>query len=551
MARRAGLSLGTKLVLGTVVMIAIAVGSSAWYGLTTLDEVARASGEARRKDLEQSIQRESQLLTRNAAASAASLLATSDYTRLEETARRLAAENRNVVWIALVETSGTVAAATEGAPVKAGGRFDDALTQRMREAPAGTVESQADPGGAERLLLAAPVALLDSTGAQVSVGAVHLAFDTSALERAKQEAIRDGRTRARESAQRSLIFAGVLFVVGIIAGGWQAVRISRPLRELSAQARHIAGGDFGRRVEVSRGDEVGELGESFNTMAESLGQLVEEIERKAGLEREIEVARSIQGLMTPPSEVISLGDLKLMGRCEMASACGGDWWSYRRLDDGRLLLVVGDVTGHGMPSAMIAATGRGAVESLSMADPRTITPAVVLEAIDRAIRDVGGRKLLMTCFAMVIEPSGRITFANAAHTFPYIIRDPGGATASLEVLSVRSNPLGTERPHIARGEHVLKPGEFVVLTSDGLTDRVASTGQRYGEKRLRRALVEEAVKGTNDVERLCERIVADVNAFGGQHPVDDDITLVVVQYVGEPTSHRAPRPVSQPRGAVA
>jgi len=164
MARRAGVSLRTKLVLGTVVMVAIAVVSSAWYGLTTLDEFARASGEARRKDLEQAIQREAELLTRNAAASAGSLLATSDYTRLEETARRLAAENRNVVWIALVEPSGAVAAASEASPVKQGGRFQDPLAERINASKAGAVESQPDPGGAERLLPGAPVFLLDRAG---------------------------------------------------------------------------------------------------------------------------------------------------------------------------------------------------------------------------------------------------------------------------------------------------------------------------------------------------------------------------------------------------
>jgi serine phosphatase RsbU (regulator of sigma subunit) len=231
---------------------------------------------------------------------------------------------------------------------------------------------------------------------------------------------------------------------------------------------------------------------------------------------------------------MTLGSFKLTGRCEMASACGGDWWSYRTLSDGRLLVVVGDVTGHGMPSAMIAATGRGAVEALAMVDHQSLSPKLVLQAIDRAIRDVGGRRLLMTSFALIISPSGAVSFANAGHTFPYVMRR-SGTSVELSILPVRSNPLGSNNPLIATGEHRLSPGDFMILTSDGLTDRISENGMRFGDKRLRKALVDQVGKASTDIASLCDRIVEEVNEFGGQQPVDDDITLVVVQYTGTAT----------------
>jgi len=538
MARK-GLSLGTKLILGTALLISAAVASSAWYSVSSLDNFARKTGELRSKDLEQANQREADLLTRNAAASAASLLATSDYTRLEETARQLAGESPNVIWIAVAEQSGAIVATTEKAPVKQGGRIENAMSATLAKAPAGEIERIPDPTEPSRLLLGSPVFLQDSSGGNVRVGTVYLAYDNSALARARDEAIAVGRERARDTAERQVLFAALLLAVGLLLGLWQAMRISRPLLALSEQARHIASGDFGRMVEVSRSDEVGQLGESFNRMSESLVYLVEEIGRKASIEREMEVARSIQGLMTPPPDAVTIGDLSVMGRCEMASACGGDWWSYRRLADDRLLLVVGDVTGHGMPSAMIAATARGAVESLSYLVQKSITPATVLQAIDSAIRDVGQR-LLMTCFAMIIAPDGSVRYANAGHTFPYIVSTGRGANKSpLEVLPTRSNPLGSHRPQIAEGQYKLSPGDFIVLTSDGLTDRLSEEGSRFGDKRLRKALIDEAARGTNDVRALCERIVGDVTAFGGEQPVDDDITLVVVHYGGTETARRA------------
>ncbi|HUS31864.1 MAG TPA: SpoIIE family protein phosphatase [Kofleriaceae bacterium] len=544
---RRRLSLGTKLTLGTALLIATAVASSAWYGLNSLDSYARASGEARRNDLEKAFQREAELLTRNASATSASLLATSDYTRLEEIARNLAVENRNVVWIALVEPSGTVAAASDKAPAKQGGKIDDPLAKTLETAASGKVEQIPDPADKSHLLLGTPVFIPDSTGKEVRVGTVRLAFDMSAMERAQQEALAAGRERARASAERQLLFAGLLLAIGLLLALWQALRISRPLLALSEQARHIAAGDFGRRVVVKTGDEVGQLGESFNRMSESLVYLVEEIGRKASLERELEVARSIQGLMTPPPEAVALDSFNLIGRCEMASACGGDWWSYRQLADGRLLLVVGDVTGHGMPSAMIAATGRGAVESLAFINSNAITPELVLRAIDKAIRDVGER-LLMTCFAMILRQDGVVDYANAGHTFPYVISDTK-KQPMLEILPTRSNPLGSYRPHIAEGKCQLANGDFIVLTSDGLTDRVSREGTRFGDKRLRKALMEEVTRGTNNVRALCDRVVGEVNRFGGEQPVDDDITLVIVQYSGTATGSR--KGINAGRGAAA
>src|SRR5678815_1123459 len=104
-----------------------------------------------------------------------------------------------------------------------------------------------------------------------------------------------------------------------------------------------------------------------------------------------------------------------------ASQCGGDWWTYRKLSNGRMLLVLGDATGHGIHSAMIAATARGAVEALSAIDDRTLGPDTVLRAIDSAIRQLGDPRVLMTAFAAIFDAAGEaLHYANAGHNFPYV-----------------------------------------------------------------------------------------------------------------------------------
>ena len=101
-----------------------------------------------------------------------------------------------------------------------------------------------------------------------------------------------------------------------------------------------------------------------------------------------------------------------------------------------------------------------------------------------------------------------------------------------------SNPLGSYRPHIAEGKYQLFNSDMVVLTSDGLTDRISAQGTRFGDKRLRKTIMEEVSRGQANVRGLTERVVDEVNRFGGESPVDDDITLVIIQYTGAATGTR-------------
>src|SRR5207253_1483091 len=169
------------------------------------------------------------------------------------------------------------------------------------------------------------------------------------------------------------------------------------------QANKIAAGDLKSRVPDTRRDELGVLARTFNFMAAEIVDLLAEQRQKVSLEKEMELARQVQQAMLPPTALDQHGNLKVIGYCQPASQCGGDWWMYRKLSGGRMLLVIGDATGHGIHSAMIAATARGAVEALAAVDEKLLTPEQVLRAIDHAIRMVGEHNVLMTAFAAVFD----------------------------------------------------------------------------------------------------------------------------------------------------
>jgi sigma-B regulation protein RsbU (phosphoserine phosphatase) len=533
-ASKRGLSVGTKLTAATVVLLAAALGGSAFYSYRTLQAQAASAAEAQRRAGEAAMRRQSQLLVRNIASASGVLLAGGDFQSLKEQVASTLSENPNIAWLVVsYEQGGTsqVVAASELAPYPEGKPLDDALAGELRAQPRSSriIERAGDD---PYLAIVGANVLVDLPDGERAVGQVRLAQSRRELEEALSAQLAEARGEARASARRQLIAAGVILLLGILLGTYQGLRITRPLQALNAQAGAIAAGDFDRRVEVPGNDEIGQLAASFNSMAESLGTVLDEMAAKASLERELELARSVQELMSPPPSLHRPGRFRIAGKCELAESCGGDWWSYRLLSDDRLLLVVGDVTGHGMPAAMIAATARGAVEALNRRDEDQLTPLEVLEAIDRAVRDVGKQELLMTCFALIIDPgAGLVRFANAGHCFPYVLRpDDDGRLAKPGVLAVRGNPLGNETKVLREGERELAPGDVLVLTTDGLTDRISGGGERFGERRLRELMVSYPMGSDGDkVLALRDAIVSEVDGFAAGQPADDDLTLVVCQ----------------------
>lgn len=543
-ARRKGLSLRAKLIGAMVVVLAAAVGTNAYFSQRTLEHLAESENEARRADGEAAMDRLAVTIVRNIA-SLGPAIASADFDLLRELIDSAAETNPNVAYIVLFdEATGKVLAESEGS--KPSG-LDDAVRTRLMAEPRTTdIVRVRDASSSSLLLFGANVRSGDQVIAQL-----RLAVSTSALEADLKASIARARADARASARRQLVIAGVILLIGILIGAWQGLRISRPLRALSIQAEHIAGGDFDQRVHLKSRDELGQLADSFNTMAESLGNVLQEMAGKQALEREVELAHSIQEMMSPPPELFTLGDFSLTGRCVMAAQCGGDWWTYRQLSGGRLLVVVGDVTGHGLPAAMIAATARGVVEAIAMIDEESLSPPIMLEAIDRAIRDVNRQQLLMTCFSLVLDPvDGTIRFANAGHNFPYVLRaDDEGRYKQLAVLAVRGNPLGNPNPCINAGERALQPGDVVVLTTDGLTDRIGDGGERFGDKRFRKVLKSHRQEPDGEgVMSLRDEIVGEVNTFGGAVPIDDDMTLVICEYRGDEAGAERP-PIASTSGA--
>ncbi len=360
------------------------------------------------------------------------------------------------------------------------------------------------------------------------MGTVYVVYS---MERLKEQQARINRKKEKAFArqwQRTAMIGGVAVLVGLLLAIVQGVRISKPIRLLTNRVTQIAQGELQTRVEVTTSDELGVLAENFNFMADQLLILLQETAQQGAVQKELEVARNIQDALVPSSEIVDRPFLRLSGYFEPATECGGDWWTFHDLEDGKVLVVIADVTGHGVPSAMITATAKSAVDTLRAVTNDNLTVTYLLEILNRAILESAKRKFVMTCFASIIDPKNHtITFANAGHNFPYIYREEGGR-GKFNVLMTRGNRLGDmeESTYQAKKEDI-HPGDTIVWYTDGIVECESEIGEEYGEKRFRNSIRKLAGKEPDEVR---DGVVSAAEGFFGDMPHKDDITMVIGKY---------------------
>jgi len=534
---RTGIPISVKLILATSIVVAAAVGTATWFAQKSINDLTETSIGNRRETGDRSIVRESELVVKAVATAVAFPLSTGtladipallDSTIQED---KRTGENR-VQWLVVTDAQGVVVGSTSGAPPK--DKLDE-LERRLVDGIKNGDVVHARAGDATDWVYGAPAKLGTS-----QVGSLRIGVSTAGLDKELQTSLSQAEDRARAARNRMLLVSLVVLAIGVVLAALQGVRLAHPIKQLTYQAGRIAAGDLQGRVPEDRGDELGVLARAFNKMADEIRHLLVEQTQKASLEKEMSLARQVQQAMLPPDTLDMHGNLKVVGYCMPASSCGGDWWTYIKLSNGRMLLVVGDATGHGIHSAMIAATARGAVEALSGIDERLLTPEQVLKAIDSAIRQVGEHNVLMTAFAAVFDSTnGILHYANAGQNFPYVMRL--GVTRLLEdasIIAASGNPLGDRNieVEIRRGSLQLRPGDLFVCFTDGLVERANPSGKLFGDRRLRNALTGQPLPDGPALVQLRDRMVATLETFAEGALAEDDITLVLCQF--DPPANR-------------
>ena len=357
------------------------------------------------------------------------------------------------------------------------------------------------------------------------LGYVVLGYDLAPIDWFSSAAADQKATASTRAALYSGAVGALFALIGTVLAILQGLSISRPIKQLAWRADQIARGDLAARVEITSSDEIGLLGENFNFMADQIAILLEQTAEKARIEQELEVAKTIQETLVPTSDPVDHGVLKFAGFYQPAAQTGGDWWTWSELVGGKVLLVIGDVTGHGVPSAMITAAAKAACDVARYVYRDDVTVTGLLEIMNHAIFESAQRRFVMTCFASIFDPVRRtITYANAGHNFPYLFRT-GDGRGEFGSLMIRGNRLGDDRSsrYEARTTELL-PGDVLVWYTDGIVECESPTGEEYGEKRFRASVRRAAAL---DAGEMRDAIVGDATAYFGEAPRKDDITMIV------------------------
>jgi serine phosphatase RsbU (regulator of sigma subunit)/anti-sigma regulatory factor (Ser/Thr protein kinase) len=263
-------------------------------------------------------------------------------------------------------------------------------------------------------------------------------------------------------------------------------------------------------------------------VAQLVQEQATEIQARERYEQELRVATLIQQQFLP-RQLPDLPDWQVAAYYGPARAVGGDFYDFMELADGRIGIVVGDVTDKGVPAALVMAR----THSILRGDaPRLVSPGKVLEHVNELLVAEMPEKMFVTCLYLVLDPkTGRVVYANAGHNLPYVRTADG-------VVEFRATgmPLGL-MPGIVyeERESVIGPGDNVLLYSDGLVEAHDPSGAMYGFPRLR-ADLESKLAGSELIDELLERL----HAFTGQSwEQEDDITLVALRRSAGAGSARA------------
>ena len=328
-----------------------------------------------------------------------------------------------------------------------------------------------------------------------------------------------------------LALLAVLFLVievsAIFVGLVLARSITGSVHALSQGTEHVRQGDFGYKVQVRSRDQLGELADSFNLMTNSIQDLLRQSAEKERLEEELRIARTIQMSLLPKDRV-SVPGLSIAALCLPANEVGGDYYDFIPLSDGRLAILIADVSGKGTSAALYMAELKGLSLSLSrMYDsPRLL----LIEANKILAANLDSRSFITMVYAVIDVKNKKMTYARAGHN-PIFQLSANGDRPRAQVLAPDGMGLALDRgslfEKILEEESIaLVSGDLFLFFTDGVTEAMNTRSELFGDDRLRGIMEDNA---DLSMEELREKMVDEVFNFAGGALQHDDMTMVLVK----------------------
>ena len=303
-------------------------------------------------------------------------------------------------------------------------------------------------------------------------------------------------------------------------------RLIAPLTEFTQAVDEIAQGNLQAKLPVIRSkDEMQQLHHSFSLMQQSLERQMEELkqvnEAKGRIEGELKVARDIQMSMLPKtldSQLSTLNShLDICGQLCAAKEVGGDFYDFFIRDE-KLFFCIGDVSGKGVPAALVMATTLSQFRNVTTYEEDL---EIIIQSINKATCANNETVIFVTFFVGVLDlQSGQLQYCNAGHNKPFFVSD------SITELPAKPDlPLGIDDgvAYVVR-EHVVPTGSMLFLYTDGLTEAMNAQREQFGRKRLA-----DNLKSSLNCKNQIDEMTQAVHEFVNNAPQSDDLTMLAIK----------------------
>ncbi|MGQ0507333.1 MAG: protein kinase domain-containing protein [Myxococcaceae bacterium] len=257
-------------------------------------------------------------------------------------------------------------------------------------------------------------------------------------------------------------------------------------------------------------------------------QLVQVELQRQSLEKDLALTATVQSLLLPSKTTFVSDRLTVAGFFQPATKSGGDWWWHQTRTDGTVVLLLGDVTGHGAGSAMVTAVVAGACHQISTSDPNWQVE-VLLRAVDATLHALCRGEYSMTFCVIEIRPDGHLSLWNAAAPPPLVHRS-GGA---LEPMVAPGSPLGSVDFAIGKASSHLQPGDRLLAYTDGAIEIEDAKGRVLRSRRFFEIFKQ---RQHLPIEAALQSAAKELISFADGREQADDITIVMADWSGAASS---------------
>ncbi len=325
-----------------------------------------------------------------------------------------------------------------------------------------------------------------------------------------------------------IIAAGLAFTAFAIR--YNVKRATKPLTQLASSASEVAKGNFNAPLpDIHTHDEIYQLRDSFANMQQSLSKYIVELKEttasKAAIENELNIAHNIQMAMLPKifPPYPERSEIDIFGKLTPAKAVGGDLFDFYIRDE-KLLFCIGDVSGKGVPAALIMAVTRAMFRTISAHEAE---PHLIVTSLNHAMSEGNESNFFVTLFVGTLDlHTGKLRYCNAGHDIPLLIGN------GVNLLSSDSNiPIGLMGDWTYTCQEIMiDAGTTIFLYTDGLNEAENQNQEQFSEERMLHVANTLLENNQYHPEEFITQMTKAVHAFIGDAEQSDDLTMLAVQY---------------------